>query len=403
MIARKSNGAASSFIRNQNTPNTRKAYGIGLEKFLRWVEDPDAPIIKGVGTTDSAQRMFEMDQIAAAYLGALRSGRRPGRDLVDFLAAMTREEFSGSSRRVARNAVVGFLEDNEIELSHIEAKNVRKRLGNTSPVAQEDNISIKILRQFLPHMRTPYRTMALVLLATGARVGEVLQLRTSDIDLDATPAKVTFRRGTTKTRTGRFSFLTPEAVDAVRAWLAVRDDYIKSARARAANLSNGEGENRDGFLFPFSDTVFFFAWKSALKKAGLFSQCEETGRATIHPHGLRKYFRTYFGAAAGVDVAETLMGHQGYLAGAYVRLTEQDLATAYAANAYVLTVSQGGSGDLVRKMADLQARNDALEQQLRDVRQVVDERNSANEQIWSDPRFQAKLDEAVRRMHSEAS
>lgn len=397
----------SKFLRNLKTEHTRKNYVGGLKKFFGYLEDPGETIKRPreAWTRNDDDMIASWDELGIEYLTLIRNGDRSAADdLVDFIGAMTREGFAPSTVHSSRAAVAGFFESNGVELSRLEERVIRKRLPKAATVAKERPITMEILRKFLPYMRVPYQAVALVMLATGARADEVLQLRDRDLDLEAVPARVDFRRETTKTKKARFSFLTPEAVGAVRTWIQIRSEYLETARARARSLHpDGFARERkqDDDLFPFEETVYLKNWRNALTKAGLYERCEETGRATIHPHGLRKYFRTYFGAAAGVDVAETLMGHQGYLTGAYVRLTEQDLAAAYAANVYVLTISQGGSGDLVRKMADLQARNEALEQQLRDVRQVVDERNSANEQIWSDPRFQAKLDEAVRRMHTQ--
>ena len=394
----------SKFLRNLKTEHTRKNYVGGLKKFFAYLEYPDAPIKRprDEWSRNDDEMIGAWDALGAEYLTLIRNGERSAADdLVDFIGQMNREGFAPSTVHSSRAAVAGFFEANGIELSRLEDKVIRKRLPKAGTVAKERAVTMEILRQFLPYMRTPYQAVAYVMLATGGRADEVLQLRDQDVDLDATPARVEFRRETTKTKKARFSFLTPEAVGAVRVWLQVRDEYLETARARVKCLhaAGFGGEKKDSDrLFPFAETAFLKNWRNALRKADLYERCEETGRSTIHPHGLRKYFRTYFGAAAGVDVAEVLMGHQGYLTGAYVRLSEKDLAAAYEANAYVLTVSQGAGGDLVRKMADLEARNEALERQLREVRVSVDERNSANEQIWSDPRFRTELEDAVRRM-----
>jgi integrase len=394
----------SKYLRNLKTEHTRKNYVGGLKKFFQYLENPETSIKRprDEWTRNGDETIAAWDTIGMEYLTLLRNGGRlAADDLVDFIGQMNREGFAPSTVHSARAAVAGFFEANGIELSRLDERVIRKRLPKSGTVAKERPITMEILRAFLPYMRTPYQAVAYVMLATGGRADEVLQLRDQDVNLDTIPARVDFRRETTKTKKARFSFLTPEAVNAVRIWLQVREEYLETARARVKCLHaagyGGEKMPNDR-LFPFAETAFLKNWRNALNKAGLYERCEETGRATIHPHGLRKYFRTYFGAAAGVDVAEVLMGHQGYLTGAYVRLSEKDLATAYEANTYILTVSQGGGGELVRKVADLEARNESLERQLREVRMSVEERNSATDQIWSDPRFKAELEDAVRRM-----
>lgn len=397
----------SKYLRNLKTEHTRKNYVGGLKKFFQFLEYPDAPIRRprDEWSRNDDEVIASWDVLGLEYLTLLRNGDRSAADdLIGFIGQMNREGFAPSTVHNARTAVTGFFEENGIELSRLEERVVRKRLPKATTVATERPITMEILQKFLPYMRTPYRAVAHVMLATGGRADEVLQLRDQDVDLDATPARVNFRRETTKTKKARFSFLTPEAVGAVRLWLQVRDDYLETARARVRCLhiaKYGEERVKSDRLFPFAETAFLKNWRNALKKADLYERCEETGRATIHPHGLRKYFRTYFGAAAGVDVAEVLMGHQGYLTGAYVRLTEEDLAAAYEAHAYILTIGHGSGGDLVRKVADLEARNEVLEQRLREMLLFEDERKSATEQIWSDPRFKA-LEDAVRRAQSEA-
>ncbi len=398
----------SKFLRNLKTEHTRKNYVGGLKKFFQYLEYPDAQLKRprDEWSRNDDEVIAAWDALGVEYLSLLRNGDRSAADdLVDFIGQMNREGFAPSTVHSARAAVAGFFEANGIELSRLEDKVIRKRLPKAATVAKEQAITMDHLRAFLPYMRTPYQAVAYVMLATGGRADEVLQLRDRDVDLDATPARVDFRRETTKTKKARFSYLTPEAVGAVRLWLQVREEYLRTARARTEPLratKHGEEKTTDDRLFPFAETSFLKNWRNALRKADLYERCEETGRATIHPHGLRKYFRTYFGAAAGVDVAEVLMGHQGYLTGAYVRLSEKDLAAAYMANVYVITVSQGGGGDLVRKVADLEARNEALEQKLRQVELHFDERKSATEQIWSDPRFRAEFEDMMQRAQARA-
>jgi len=49
----------------------------------------------------------------------------------------------------------------------------------------------------------------------------------------------------------------------------------------------------------------------------------------MHPHTLRKFFRTKLGAVIPVDVVEALMGHEGYLTDVYRRYSMEDLAKFY--------------------------------------------------------------------------
>ena len=136
----------------------------------------------------------------------------------------------------------------------------------------------------------------------------------------------------------------------------LREGYIKTAAARVKGLHEegyaGPKRLDDNRLFPFEDTAYRRGLQTTLERAGLADRCEETGRFMIHPHGLRKFFRTRLAAAAGVDVAEKLMGHEGYLTNAYVRLTEEDLSRAYQEHSHVLRVARGAADELARQVED---------------------------------------------------
>lgn len=282
-----------------------------------------------------------------------------------------------------------------IELSRLEEKVIKRRLPKYNVVSEEETITLEILRSILPHMYIHDRAVTLTLLSSGARIGETLKLRVRDIDLDATPARVTFRASTTKTKVKRTSFLTPEAVDALRAWLKVRSQYITTSSARTNGLvTMGRAvpkDPNDERLFPFETTTFYRGWNRAVQKAGLYKTCEETGRITIHAHGLRKFFRTYFGAAAGPDVAEKLMGHDGYLTGAYVRLSEDDLAEAYEANCHVLTIAPGAAGELRRRLTDMETENADLRERVA----LMESRRAELNTFEESPEFLAAVARAV--------
>jgi len=55
---------------------------------------------------------------------------------------------------------------------------------------------------------------------------------------------------------------------------------------------------------------------NAVKRASFDKRFEYNNglkRFAVHPHVLRKFFRTKMGSVIPVDVVEALMGHEGYL------------------------------------------------------------------------------------------
>jgi integrase len=370
---RNGNGAQSVSrflkIKGAKSKATARAYATSVKQFFWFLEgEPIRRAVKDRSAND-AEMITSLDARAVAYLDEVATGERSAADdVIDFVVQMGYEGYSPSTVHNARAAVIGFLELNNIELTRGQEKNIKGACPKPGVVAEEIDLSLDMLRKIVPHLEPHHCAVTLVMLSSGARAGEVLKLRIADLDLDAEPARVHFRRGTTKTKKGRISFLTVEAVDTLRAWMAIRNEYILTAAAKMAGLVNTgfapAKRTEDDRLFPFEASSFYRGFNRAVEKAGFFERCEETGRSKIRAHGLRKFFRTYFGMAAGPDVAEKLMGHAGYLAGAYVRLTEEDLARAYEENCHVLMIARGASLDLRRRIAEVEGENMTLRQDL---------------------------------------
>jgi len=158
------------------------------------------------------------------------------------------------------------------------------------------------------------------------RIGETLQLKLDDIDLDNDPVKISIRGEYTKSRDKRIAFISEEAKEHIEEWLKYRSQYLKSAAKRSWKYEKSVEDKR---LFPFGESTAHFIWKTALDKSGLNHKDSSTNRHKIHPHVLRKFFRTRMGSVIPVDITEALMGHKGYLTEVYRKHTEEDLARFY--------------------------------------------------------------------------
>ena len=63
---------------------------------------------------------------------------------------------------------------------------------------------------------------------SGARIGETLQLKKEDFELDAEPPRVHIRAEYTKGGVGaRITYFSFEARDAIKDWLAIKDGLKK--------------------------------------------------------------------------------------------------------------------------------------------------------------------------------
>jgi hypothetical protein len=195
--------------------------------------------------------------------------------------------------------------------------------------------------------------------------------------LNADPVLIEVRGEYTKGGNKYRTFISKEAKEAIKNWLAVRGDYLSSARKRGRGLSklgNGRGVRRigDKRLFPFSSTVAGSMWNLACKKAGLDGIDESTGRHKFHIHMLRKFFRSQMGMA-GVprDVIEAMIGHEEYLDDAYRRFNTEQLAEQYQKGEMHLLVNES-----VENQIEVENKFDKQEQEINGLHHKLTDTNN---------------------------
>ena len=154
------------------------------------------------------------------------------------------------------------------------------------------------------------------------RIGEALQFAREDLDLNHDPVKITLRGEYTKTGNSRIALVSGEAKEAIEEWLNVRRQYLEATSSKSHKYGKSAEDAR---MFPFLSPTAYAMWSNALGKVGLLEKDVSTKRNTMHVHVLRKFFRTRLGAVIPVDVAEALMGHEGYLTEVYRKYYVEDL------------------------------------------------------------------------------
>ena len=158
------------------------------------------------------------------------------------------------------------------------------------------------------------------------RIDEALQLKLSNINLGAEPVQIQIRGEYTKTGNSRYAFTSREAKEAIEEWLKSRSKYLEGASGKSHKYGKAVEDAR---LFPFENSVAYMIWKNALIHAKQDDKDQSTNRHRVHPHVLRKFFRTKMATLIPVDVVEALMGHEGYLTEVYRRYSQEDLAKFY--------------------------------------------------------------------------
>ncbi|HVP23114.1 MAG TPA: site-specific integrase [Conexivisphaerales archaeon] len=315
----------TEWIASYPNMRTQNAYVTGVKAYLRHLYgDSTAPV------KEQADR----------YLREITAGGRDHyKDLISFLGAFHDKPPKSVATYMA--AVKNFLLlCADIELGRKELRMLKDRLPRGSMARTvEKEMGKEELRKILLHCDVRGRALFTLLLSSGIRVSEALQLTMEDVDLQHDPPMVTVRGEYTKEGDRYVSFISSEAKEALLQYLGVRETYLASTIKRTANIrkrkwrpwskkaiSRAERANR---IFPFSTSVAGYKFTLAVHKAGLLSLDSSTGRKQIHIHMLRKFFMSQMKLSVPDNVVEALTGHSAYLSDAYRRYTTQQLGKLY--------------------------------------------------------------------------
>jgi integrase len=190
-------------------------------------------------------------------------------------------------------------------------------------------LTLDILKKMMDLANPRERAMITVLISTGMRAGELCAITPDDIDNDT----IRIRPEITHQR-GRTVYLHAEAREALDVWLTLREGYMKQMDHK--NYSRGRvGE--DTRLFCCSYTSLKRIW---LKLYNRVDGEKGKYRARCTTHSCRKYFRTKAAREMDMDLVEKIMGHEGYLTKAYVRIEDEDARKMFHAAEAVLYITR---------------------------------------------------------------
>lgn len=302
-----------------------------------------------------------LDDIAEKYFSQKRDYQK---DIRNFLTSL-----NGSAPltiRLKLSSLKTFFIENEVELPLKFWRMINRKIKGSRALTLDRIPTKSELKQILMHMPIQGKALYLCLASSGMRIGELLQTNIDDLSLNEEPAHVQIRGEITKTGNSRHAFFSRETKEALVEWLKVREDYLKAAIGKSHLYDKVSVDPR---LFPFNESTAYSLWKKALHKAGLNGRDKSTDRERLHPHVLRKFFRTRLGAAGiQIDVVEALMGHKGYLTEVYRKYTVQDLAKFYLKGEPALLVFTD-----TQKVVELQK---AIEEKNLELQKNIKEKNT---------------------------
>jgi len=301
--------------------STRRSYQVAVHKFEDFLR------IRYNLDINEAIRQFETKGIDA--LEALN----------EFYTYLSQCNLSNGTIRGYIVIAQGFLNSQNLHIYNEDVKQ-RFRLPKKESV-YEEGLTNEILVRLLHNSSPKLQTAILVCASSGMRIGELVQLKISDIDFTTTPTTIYLRKEITKTRETRFTHITGEATNSLK-------DYLR----RTFRWIEGSNENKYIFLNcndPSDNKLYHKAVMSAkvvlmtmvlrvVKSVPELSKKNENGRNNIHFHALRAWFKTQVTNAHQSDFAEALMGHKSIKL-TYFRQNAKDRLKTYLEVEPSLTIS----------------------------------------------------------------
>ena len=333
------------YLKQYESKNTVRCYEASLKDYFKMVYGERKPL------EDLAERYFS-------------EKRNYEEDMQNFLVEI--KSLAPKTVKLKLSAIKTFLLENGVELSQMFWRRLGGRVKGSRALTLDKVPSNVELRKIMMHLPIQGKALFLSMASSGMRIGEALELKPEDLDLEADPIRVNIRGEYTKTGNSRIAFISREAKEAILEWLKIKDSYLESAVARSTR-KNEEGEKvtvkdaDDPGVFPFTETNARYMWNIALAKTGNHKRDQQTNIHECHPHVLRKFFRTKMATLIPVDVTEALMGHEGYLTEVYRRYSMEDLAKFYLQGEHALLVFTEAE-EVGKLRAEIEERNKQLQE-----------------------------------------
>jgi hypothetical protein len=228
------------------------------------------------------------------------------------------------------------------------------------------------------------KTYLIFLAATGARASEAASVRIKDLDF--TNSKVEIRAEFTKTKVGRYMFLTDELKEYLKAWIDIKykerrlylkdrhcnrkvkpnireDDLVFSSfftyDGDSYNNSNSRKENvseQDNVANIYTTLVIDF---NRLVNQLKFGYENTTRRRHIFTfHSLRRWTKSIISDVISSDYSEWAIGHLG--SSYYIKSDKEKYLLFKRVEPFLTYLDQRG---LEQKQTDLQSRVETLEQE----------------------------------------
>ena len=267
-------------------------------------------------------------------------------DLKKFVLSM-RDNVAPFTARSHLNAITVYFSENNIIIPRGTLKQIKRKMKKVDRATDEEDFEIEIISSILDHLDIKGKALTLMLVSTGMRISELLQIKEDDINFKNNPPMITVRPEVAKNGKRRYTFINEEAKKALLEWKKVKKNYLKTAFNRTKGFAEVYSHKKpknieDDRVFPFSRSVVDQMWKKAQSDAGVLSIDKKTNRIKLNIHGLRKFFISQLGLGCPKEIVEAIAAHEGYLSGAYRRYNKKQLGEYYQKHEKLLYISWSG-------------------------------------------------------------
>lgn len=304
-------------------------------------------------------------------------------DLVRYAAAISNKR--EATQKSTMITIHRFMSVNGVVFDELE-RNVTK--VRVTQERADKPVTVELLLKMMDQATPLGRALISFLVSTGCRAGETSELLLSDIGRiengrfvpDINGDVVQVRNEIAKRRNGGLVFLTREAREYLTAWLKNRDQFIKDADARTERLYTApkggrkhdtapRKENGTKATRPANDQRIFGSSYSGLDKTfnRLYRAVDGERGATgnkVTIHGCRAYFRTHAAKTMGIDLAEGILRHAGYLNASYVRLSPEEREKQFHAGESALYITRRDHRVQSGRLSELERENAELRKKL---------------------------------------
>jgi integrase len=293
--------------------------------------------------------------------------------LRDFIIYLDQKHIRPRGIHSYLSGLKGFLRHMGIKINSDDFKQLVKipKVTKTREIPITKEMILRVMRNSPPKLQTAI----LVCTCSGLRIGELVQLKLSDVDFESNPTKINIRAEIAKGSMSRETFITTEATCTLQ-------DYLKhyfgwKENDPNVNLQNTMIFGRISEVKTGNTPKFSLDSAKQILQMSLHKQIEnipelniknENGLLVIHFHALRKFFRTTLGNECGRDYAEALMGHSFYM-DTYYQLPEEKKKQMYLDAEPQLTLSDFKAVE--KNLKVLTAKNTHLEEKFNDLLQYL--------------------------------